>query len=137
MANAYNKREIDRVVYSLRKQWGTTVTWRSYQDMSLDVFTGQQDVQFIDYVIQKGILLPADIQKVNNYRLLMSAIFKQGGVFDVDTRYLIIRLSDLPTGYDVNNPNENDELTIDGNKYSIKSINIEYGVYIKLKRILP
>jgi hypothetical protein len=136
MSKGYGQIEIDKTLYALRKMWGVNALWKVYKEKTLNLQTGEQDIAYDSYTIRHAILLPSDIHRSKDLPGL-SGIFKQGGFFDLDARHLLIKKSDLPDDYDIDHPNLNDMVTVDGCDYQITSIHAEYAVWMNIKRILP
>ena len=93
-------REIQRIIYNLKRQWGTAMTLRR-ETISLDVDTGVETPTVTATVtISRGILLPRKMITDFSYDLSYIAAnknFTYGGFYGKTTRLILIDSKDLGT----------------------------------------
>lgn len=95
-----NHREIQRIIYNLKRQWGTAMTLKR-ETTSLDVDLGVETPTVIATVtIGRGILLPRKLSTDFAYDLSYIAAnknFTYGGFFGKTSRLILIDIKDLGT----------------------------------------
>lgn len=95
-------RKISRIVYQLKRLWGTKILWRKYQDPAgtdYDYTLGTIQQSFDEYIIKKAIVLPVRRDTKFEYDLAFIASnrnFTYGGYYDRNRRNFIIDAKDLP-----------------------------------------
>ena len=91
-------REIKRIIYTLKRQWGTTMTIKR-ETTALDVDTGVETPTTVDSVtLSRGILLPRKLRTDFAYDLSFIAAnknFTYGGFFGKNSRLVLIDANDL------------------------------------------
>lgn len=94
------------VLYQLKRDYGTEITYYSVaSDTVVDFQTGQQTRGRTHYNIRRACVLSADLTKKFEYDLSFVAAnknFVYGGVFDRDSRIVIIDAVDLSPGFKIN-----------------------------------
>lgn len=119
---ATNHRRIRKVLYSLKKKWGTPVTLTK-ESVAYDYVTGAPTLTPDDSVIVKrAIILPRKITPDFSYDLSFIAAnknFTYGGFYTVSDRKIIIDKSDVGSSFDFET---DDVLFIQSKGYVIKSI---------------
>jgi hypothetical protein len=124
MTTQNNLREISKILYQLKKDFGLPMSVRIFDPLTfvVDHRTGRETVDYTDYPIKRGILLPIDWSRKFHYDLSYIAAnknFTYGGFSDEGLRTIIIARKDLPSTVDVN---MDDQLAFDNRKYTIRNI---------------
>jgi len=98
-----NLREIKKILYRLKRQFGLTgYIWRPIVNNN-DRRTGRTEREYSIIKIRRAIFLPRKIDRSFIYDLAYIAAaknFTEGGYFDRNRRTVIIDASDLPNGFD-------------------------------------
>lgn len=93
-----NHREIQRIIYNLKRQWGTPMTLKR-ETTSLDVDTGvETPTVTATVIINRGILLPRKMSTDFSYDLSYIASnknFTYGGFFGKTSRLILVDARDL------------------------------------------
>lgn len=93
-------------LYQLKRDYGTELTYYAVSSENVvDFETGQQTRGRTPYFIRRACVLSADLTKKFEYDLAFVAAnknFVYGGIFDRDSRIVIIDAADLPEGFTVN-----------------------------------
>jgi len=113
-------REIKKVLYKLKRQFGTPCTMLA-ETYSTDFATGVQATTVTyEQTVNRAIVLPRGLTRVFSYDLSFIAAnknFTYGGLYDINTRNIIIDAGDV-TGFDPQIPNI---IVIASRRYNIKS----------------
>jgi hypothetical protein len=132
MIEAYNKHQIRRTLYELKKQWGAALSWYIFQTASRNLIDGTIGSTFEEYTIKRAIQLPSNISTVALsvsplIQLLSSGSYKS--YFNTDTKQVIVDIKDLPYDYRDRDPSKQDYILIDSKKYNPeKIIHFEHGL---------
>jgi len=93
-------REIERIIYNLKRQWGTAMILKR-ETTALDVDTGVETPTVVATVtVGRGILLPRKIATDFAYDLSYIAAnknFTYGGFFGKSSRLILVDAKDLGT----------------------------------------
>jgi len=106
----YNKREIRKTLYALKKQYSRSITWYHLISDSINLETGKMANNYVSRVISKAILLPIESNRVQ----FAGGQFKMGGLTDSNIRHVILDEKDMPT-FDLN-----DVIVIDNKRWNLK-----------------
>lgn len=131
MAYRNTLRQIELIIYKLKRQFGLTATLREPLTSAIDVTTGEMNLTFTDTVITRIIRLPRRNISDFVYDLAFIAAnknFTYGAEFDTNDRWFILDIKDLPMEYRYPNPVK--EVTteyyiiVDSRRYKIYEINL-------------
>jgi hypothetical protein len=126
-----NFREIRRILYRLKREWGKPVTVKA-ETYGVDYRTGVQNAtEDGSFTVNRAIVLPRRFTRDFTYDLSFIAAnknFTYGGFFDVWQRNIIIDQQDMQ-GHDIMQDNF---LVIEGRVYAIK----EFDKYEEGNRLL-
>lgn len=93
-----NLRQIELIVYRLKRQYGLPVIVRKPTRNDNDVQTGKITREYANYTVKKAIVLPADLMRTFIYDLTYVAAnknFAYGGLFDKTMKVFIIDKKDI------------------------------------------
>jgi len=133
------QRTYRQVLYSLKKQYGDTITVCQNITASTNYITGAKSYTCSRTKINKAILLPTNIGRKTDYKLpMMSAnkMFIFGATFDVGSKIIVIDIRDVPTYFELS---MDDWILIENERYEITGVEeLEYhaGWVLGLKRII-
>jgi len=119
-----NLREIRKIIYRLKRQYGLPVTIKRPDELTYDLKTGATVKTFTEYNLKKVPVLPTKLLRDFAYDLSYIAAnknFTYGGYYDKDTRAIIIDKRDLPSGFFLT---INDYVVFDGNQYNVKEVKL-------------
>lgn len=116
MISNYNKFEIRRTVYDLKKKHARVVKWLRLITESVNLETGKMNNNYTDCVIRKAIILPV---KIIRTMALTGGTFQYGSYTDVGSRLLIIDQRDLPKTWSMSF-DADDRIIINEQRYTIK-----------------
>ena len=124
MAWQNNLREISIILYRLKRSYGLPATIKRVATSTQDVLTGVITQTYLEYPIKKVIVLPAN--EVRNFLYDLSYIaasknFTYGGMFDQNSRVMIIDIKDAPKGFVLTN---NDCIVFETKGYKIKDFEL-------------
>jgi len=127
-----NLREIRKVIYRLKRQWGLQLTYIRPTGQSNDVETGEIVRTFEKIYIKRGILLPSSLDRSFVYDLTFIAAnnnFVGGAFFDRDSRVILLDGTDLPKDF---KPHLKDHVEFDNTRYELLSVNptAQYKAYL-------
>jgi hypothetical protein len=97
-------REIRKLLYALKRRWGFPATFYQIVGNSIDLETGRQSPEKRILVIQRVILLPADMLRKFSYDLSFIAsnkAFTYGGFYDQSKRMIIVDRQDIPSDFEI------------------------------------
>lgn len=121
-------RMIRQTLYSLKRQYGGTVSVYRLNDAQTDVRTGRKTIDKDVFVVRRAVILPVKVsRKVIQSISQISAnkAFVYGASFDSGLRKFIIDARDLPEGFELTS---DDWLVYNGRRYEIKAIwEFEFG----------
>ena len=83
---------IRKLIYTLKRAYGFTITLHKIESESLDYETGERTSTILTQKINRAVLLPAHFERINEQT---SPNFKYGGHFDTSTRRILIDAKDL------------------------------------------
>lgn len=110
------------ILYRLKRNFGTPVTFDEITSLTHNLRTGVKTVGKTVVSLRKAIVLPGDLSKKFSYDLTFIAgnnNFTYGALFDEKFRSIIVEKKDLPAAFNL----ELDYyINIDGDRYAIKSI---------------
>ncbi len=113
---------IRRVLYQLKRDYGTPINFNFRISSTIDPKTLQKTVVEDSFRIERGIVLPSNLERAFVYSLPMIASnknFTYGALFDVDRRRIMIDARDIPAGEVL----DNDMWVIfDGKRYDLEEI---------------
>lgn len=127
-----NLREIRKIIYRLKRQWGLRLTYIRPGQAVHDVETGEISRVFEKIYVKRAILLPSKLDRSFVYDLTYIAAnnnFVGGGFFDRDSRVILLDGRDLPKDF---KPDLNDHVEFDSIRYELLSINptAQYKAYL-------
>jgi hypothetical protein len=117
-------RFIRKTIYSLKRKYGTEVTYFRLNSSNTDYDTGEKIVDTTAYRITKCAALPAKLARELTKNVSMisgNKLFAWGGTYDAAVRVFIIDSYDLPRGFV---PEMDDYIVYNGYRYSIKDVTI-------------
>ena len=121
-------RMIQRTLYSLKRQYGGTVSVYRLNDAQTDVRTGRKTIDKDIFVVRRAVILPVKVSREviqSISQISANKAFVYGGSFDSGLRKFIIDARDLPEGFVFTN---DDWLVYNGRRYEIKAIwEFEFG----------
>lgn len=127
-ANRTLNRMIQQTLYSLKRQYGGTLSVYRLNDAETDVRTGRKTIDKDVFVVRRAIVLPVKISREvirSISQISANKAFVYGGSFDSGLRKFIIDARDLPEGFVFTN---DDWLVYNGRRYEIKAIwEFEFG----------
>ena len=85
-------RFIRKILYTLKRGYGFTITLHKITDETRDYESGKLTTTIVTKKIKRAIILPATIRRQYEQT---SPGFKYGGLFDTGTRQIIIDATDL------------------------------------------
>jgi hypothetical protein len=115
-------RQIKKVIYRLKRQYGVEVIIKTPTSRSTDYDTGVMTSTYTEYTIKRAVLLPTEILRKFVYDLSFIAAnknFTYGGMFDLSTKVMLIDEKDLADGY---TPTIKDSAIIRNRKYNFSKI---------------
>ena len=121
-------RMIQRTLYSLKRQYGGTVSVYRLNDAQTDVRTGRKTIDKDVFVVRRAIILPVKVSREviqSISQISANKAFVYGGSFDSGLRKFIIDARDMPEGFEFTS---DDWLVYDGRRYEIKALwEFEFG----------
>jgi hypothetical protein len=121
-------RMIQRTLYSLKRQYGGTVSVYRLNDAETDVRTGRKRIDKDVFVVRRAVVLPVKVSREviqSISQISANKAFVYGGSFDSGLRKFILDARDLPEGFELTN---DDWLAYGGRRYEIKAIwEFEFG----------
>lgn len=93
-----NLRQIELILYRLKREYGLPIAVRNPTKNDSDVQTGEISREYDVYKVKRAIRLPADLMRSFVYDLTYVAAnknFAYGGLFDKSTKVFIIERKDL------------------------------------------
>lgn len=121
-------RMIQRTLYSLKRQYGGTVSVYRLNDAQTDVRTGRKTIDKDIFMVQRAVILPVKVSREviqSISQISANKAFVYGGSFDSGLSKFIIDARDLPEGFVFTN---DDWLVYNGRRYEIKAIwEFEFG----------
>jgi hypothetical protein len=93
-----NLRQIELILYRLKREYGLPVAVRKVTKNDSDVQTGKITSEYAVCKIKRAIRLPSDVMRTFVYDLTYVAAnknFAYGGLFDKDTKVFIIDKKDI------------------------------------------
>jgi hypothetical protein len=93
-----NLRQIELIVYRLKRQYGLPIIVRKPTKNDNDVQTGKITREYATFKVRKAIVLPADLMRTFIYDLTYVAAnknFAYGGLFDKTMKVFIIDKKDI------------------------------------------
>ncbi len=115
-------RMIQQTLYSLKRQYGGTLSVYRLNDAETDVRTGRKTIDKDVFVVRRAIVLPVKVSREvlqSISQISANKAFVYGGSFDSGLRKFIIDARDLPAGFEFTN---DDWLVYNGRRYEIKAI---------------
>ncbi len=115
-------RMIQQTLYSLKRQYGGTVSVYRLNNAETDVRTGRKQIDKDVFVVRRAIVLPVTVSRSviqSISQISANKAFVYGGSFDSGLRKFIIDARDLPGGFEFTN---DDWLVYNGRRYEIKTI---------------
>lgn len=117
----YNlNRRIRQALYTLKRAFGSTVTFYKLIDSDTDYTTGQKVSTTTSYTIPRCIVLPVRIQREVVQTISIISANKgllQGGTYDAGQREFVIDARDLPVI-----PRQDDYLVYNDRRYEFKEV---------------
>jgi hypothetical protein len=120
ITNRYLTARIQAVLYSLKRQYGGSITVYKKGSQDVDYDTGVKEIDKDATFVRRAIILPAKVMREATQSIsVISAnkAFVMGGSYDSSTRMFIIDRRDVPVLPELT---EDDWLVYDGRKYEIK-----------------
>jgi hypothetical protein len=120
ITNRYLTARIRAVLYSLKRQYGGSITVYKKGSQAVDYGTGVKEVDKDATFVRRAIILPAKVMREANQSISLISANKaviMGGSYDSSTRMFIIDRHDVPVLPELT---EDDWLVYDGRKYEIK-----------------
>ena len=130
---SYNLREIRRIIYNLKRQYGLILSYYRPLSTEYDLDTGESTRTFDLHIVKRAVLLPTKLDRSFVYDLTYIAAnnnFVGGALFDRDQRVILIDGRDLPI-----EPNLDDHVEFEGQRYQIAEINTTAGYRAHLLRV--
>lgn len=109
-------REIEKIIYRLKRQYGVELTLRTPTDNTPDYATGNINRPFTEYIIKRAVILPKALARIF---LSTGGTFKYGGYFDETNTYILIDNKDLVDGYI---PTGKDNCVMNDRVYEIEKV---------------
>ena len=121
-------RMIQQTLYSLKRQYGGTVSVYRLNDAETDVRTGRKTIDKDVFVVQRAVVLPVKVSREviqSISQISANKAFVYGGSFDSGLRKFIIDARDMPKGFEFTS---DDWLVYNGRRYEVKAIwEFEFG----------
>ena len=121
-------RMIRQTLYSLKRQYGGTVSVYRLNDAETDVRTGRKTIDKDVFVVRRAVVLPVKVSREviqSISQISANKAFVYGGSFDSGLRKFIFDARDLPEGFEFT---DDDWLVYNGRRYEIKAIwEFEFG----------
>jgi hypothetical protein len=121
-------RMIQQTLYSLKRQYGGTVSVYRLNDAQTDVRTGRKTINKDVFLVRRAVILPVKVSREviqSISQISANKAFVYGGSFDSGLRKFIIDARDLPEGFEFA---DDDWLVYNGRRYEIKAIwEFEFG----------
>lgn len=120
-----NLREIRKVIYRLKRQYGLRLLYIRPLTAEQDIDTGEIKRTFEQHEVKRAILLPSKIDRSFVYDLTFIAAnnnFVGGAFFDQSSRIILVDGKDMPF-----TPTLNDHVEFEGERYEIAEINVTAG----------
>ena len=124
-----NHSQVKRILYQLKKIFGTSIVLRE-KTATTNYATGAITNSVDTLTVKKAILLPRRMQRQFDYDLSFIAAnknFTYGGLYDSNTRWLIIDERDVTGAFDIT---LNYECDANGLRYDVAEVN--YDDYSKV-----
>lgn len=127
---------IRRVLYTLKKEYGTPMDIYQFISVAIDPKTGKRTAERRRIQIRKAIILPSVISRKFSYDLAYIAAnknFTYGANYDINSRTVIVEANDIPEGVEIVNDNY---VVIEGHRYEIRIVERlehEYGYLLTIK----
>jgi len=115
-------RMIQQILYSLKRQYGGTVSVYRLNDAETDVRTGRKSINKDVFVVRRAVILPVTVSREviqSISQISANKAFVYGASFDSGLRKFIIDARDLPEGFEFTNDYW---LVYNGRRYEIKAI---------------
>lgn len=115
-----NLREISKILYRLKRQYGLRLDYYRTSLLEQDVETGETLREYSKTTILRAIVLPASLDRDFVYDLTYIAAnnnFVTGAFFDITKRKILLDGNDIAL-----DPNLNDHVEFDGQRYEIAQI---------------
>ena len=125
MPDAYNKREIRKILYNLKKRYGSRLVWNQFSSSDTDIINGTIDVKEEPVIVRKAIIMPEITDRIFHYSLSFLAAgnnFIYGGDYDKESTLVIVDIRDIPKVYRTRKETTNDTVKINDNVYNLKKI---------------
>jgi len=122
MPNQNLLRQINLILYRLKRQWGLTVVYYQVKTQTHNVETGEITREYNTFTISRAPVLPNAVDRHFVYDLTYIAAnnnFVEGALFDRENRNLIIDARDLPKGFE---PSMDDHIEFEDQRYEMKKI---------------
>ena len=121
-------RMIQQTLYSLKRQYGGTVSVYRLNDAETDVRTGRKAIDKDVFVVRRAVVLPVKVSREviqTISQISANKAFVYGGSFVSGLRKFIIDARDLPQGFEFT---DDDWLVYNHRRYEIKAIwEFEFG----------
>jgi len=117
-----NTRNIRRILYTLKRQFGVKIVLYQVDESSTDLKTGLKTKTYTTQTVKRAIVLPGELERKFVYDLAFIAAnknFTGGGYFDSTVRRVIIESRDLPSDYVLS---LNDQCLFEGQTYEVAKI---------------
>src|SRR4030043_1647231 len=95
MSQQRNTNFIKKIIYSLKRKFGFSVSIYKVTSVTLDLETGEKETITERKKVKRVILLPVDITRT--YVPAIDKVIQTGGAFDPQDRFIIIDKKDLGT----------------------------------------
>ena len=109
-------REIEKIIYRLKRQYGVELTIRTPTSNTPDYKTGDVTRTYTEYVIRRAVILPKKLARIY---VGTGGVFSYGGYFDETNTYILIDNKDLAAGY---LPTEKDSCVMNSKVYEIDKV---------------
>jgi len=131
-------RQIELIIYRLKREFGVSIVIRRLQSDGYDLETGVHTPVYADYTVRRAVVLPNRGVREFSYDLSFIAAnknFTYGGFFDSSTKQILVDAKDLPKNFI---PTENDICVYEERPYIIKEIvraEVGYAYMITCKEV--
>lgn len=117
-----NLRQIELIIYKLKRLYGLPASLRRPLTNVSDILTGKITKTYETHKIRHCVRLPSDKLKDYVYTLTYLAAnknFAYGATFERTLKYFLIDSKDLPRDFEIT---ETDELIVEGKQYTLALI---------------
>lgn len=118
-------RQIEKIVYRLKRNYGVTITFHRITATNPNVQTGALNPTEITFTIKRAIIAPMKILRDFVYDLSFVAAnknFTYGGYFDAGKRVMILDRKDLKYSGSNIVPTVNDHIVYDSSRYDFEEV---------------